>query len=141
MSRTYRHRHLPTIYVRKYVDSTPRRFYKWKEAEADALMRELYPEAYNDKGRMIWRYWSVERDIINALCRSNPSPVASKGGHPWASWSRIARVKAWYKREGNKRVRHHNRQLLRKNLHLEDEVDNRIRFWSKRDGWDIWVLY
>lgn len=70
----------------------------------------------------------------------NCGPVANTAAHPWANWTFISRAKAWYKHTGNKRVRHHNKQLLH-TLSPEAWDDWEERLLSRNDGWSAWDLY
>lgn len=141
MSRTYRIRHLPRITAKKYVDGRTARFREDREELVDSVLRLYFPEAFNEKGRLRWSYFSVRWSLREKIDAENPLSVATKTQHPWVRWSRIATSKAEYKRTGNKCVRRHNRALLRNRGHLGDEVDERDRFFDKKDGWDIWVLF
>lgn len=131
MSRTYRLRHLPKIGGRKFVDASMRRRY-WD-------IRDLAEKEIDEANPNMWR-WSTHRyRLIDSLVAGRLNVVCMTQ-HPWASWSRIAACKMWYKKFGNRVVRRNNRAVV-KNSHLGDEMDNYHRFYDKKDGWDIWSLY
>lgn len=144
MSRTYRLRHLPRIKARKFIDAHPGKFYGLHgifEELVDERLRELYPSAFRANGRIKLTYWSHRRAISDSMERDFLAPVANTSMHPWVPWWRNAPVKSWYKENGNRRVRRHNRAVVHSFAHLGDEVDEDHRFLTKRDGWDLWSLY
>jgi hypothetical protein len=142
MSRTYRLRNLPGITAKKYVDhNCARKFNKARDAHVDDLLKDFYPDAFDSRGRWRWIYYGIRHDIERRFDREYPVPVGNKSCHPWVRWTRITTAKAWYKKNGNRTVRHHNRQLLMANFHLGDEVDNRTPFYGRKDGWDVWSLF
>jgi hypothetical protein len=122
MSRTYRIRHLPKLKANKFVDAGMyRRTRPWDEA-LSAIAKS---------------YSSIDRwGVIDSLQHDFPFPVAPKTAHPWVGWGRIKRIKTWYKRNGNRLVRRHNRLLLTKG----QEVLESAHFFTKKDGWDVWNI-
>lgn len=127
MSRTYRVRHLPKIGGKKYVDSnlSNRHQYYRKLAE-----KSLSPDL--DRWAMV-RYELVGKWMVLNV------PVECTTQHPWVSWSRIGSVKTWYKKNGNRKVRRHNRHMVM-NHHLGEDIDQRDKFYDKKDGWDVWSI-
>lgn len=143
MSRTYRIRHLPRLKALKFIDARPGKFYGSEgifEELVDSKLRELYPSAFKENGRLKLAYWSHRRAISDAMERDFIAPVSNTTDHPWVPWWRNVGTKSWYKKDGNRRVRRHNRDVVHRFAHLGDEMDARHRFYNKRDGWDIWSL-
>lgn len=130
MSRTYRVRHLPRIGGKKYVDASLRHF--------DRRMRDLAEEIIPGKPKR--GEWSdLHYTLVHKWMILN-SPVECKTQHPLVSWGRISASKVWYKKDGNQRIRQHNRQML-KFRPLDDDIDQRVKFYDKKDGWDNRVLW
>lgn len=138
MSRTYRLRNLPPLNSRKYVDGHGGWGYRQYHRYLEELGKNARPEFYSDDYRS---YFSLRWELERQLERLNPPPVGPTTRHPWVSWSRIARIKAWYKARGNRSGRRRARIMLRV-APLDIDYDESDRFPSRKsDFWDIWSLY
>lgn len=138
MSRTYRIRHLPRFTAKKYTDGRAGISWRRRYERVDRIIEEKYPELKIDAtiGNFGVR-WQL-RDCIE---RGHPLEAEQFINHPWVDWCRVARMKHWHKKDGNRATRRWVRVHM-KEMNLDETYDDEVRLpKNQRDVWDIWNLY